>query len=62
MAVSVSATPAQRARHRRLHPARAHVMSAVWLVTLIALTGLVTGLIIATAFFGVLDQLAGASH
>jgi hypothetical protein len=37
-------------------------MSAVWLVTLIALTGLVTGLIIATAFFGVLDQLARASN
>jgi hypothetical protein len=37
-------------------------VSAVWLFILIALTGLVTGLIIATAFFGVLDLLARASH
>jgi hypothetical protein len=62
MAASVSATPPQHSRHPRPHHAHSHVTSALELLTLIAVTGLVTGLIIAAAFFGVLDQLARASH
>jgi hypothetical protein len=62
MAVSVSATPPQHSRHPRPHHVHSHVASALELFTLIAVTGLVTGLIIALAFFGLLDQLSKASH
>ncbi len=62
MAVSISTPPPQHSRHPRSHPAHSHVVSALELLALIALTGLVSGLIIAMAFFGLLDQLARASH
>jgi hypothetical protein len=62
MAASVSATPPQPSRHPRPHHVHSHVASALELLALIAVTGLVTGLIIAVAFLGVLDQLARASH
>jgi hypothetical protein len=62
MAVNISTPAPQHSGGPRPHPAHSHIVSAVWLFILIALTGLVTGLIIAMAFFGVLDLLARASH
>ena len=62
MTVSLSATAPLPNRAARSHRARSHVASVVQLLTLIALTGLVTGLIVAITFVGVLDQLTTASH
>jgi hypothetical protein len=62
MTVSVSAATSTPTRELASDPARSHVASALLLFALIALTGLVAGLIVAVTFAGVLDQLTTASH
>jgi len=61
MAVNVSATATRPGQQQR-HPAHAHLSSALQLLVLVAVTGLVSGLILAIVFVGVFDQLSTAGH
>ena len=62
MGVSILTTAPRHSGEPRPHRAHAHLVSAVWIFTLIAVTGLVTGLIVSVVFVGVLDQLTTAGH
>ena len=62
MAVSISSPASRHSRAALSQRAFSHLVSVVWIFTLIALTGLVTGLIVTVVFVGVLSQLATTGH
>jgi hypothetical protein len=62
MAISISTSAPHHSGDPSPHSAHSHLVSALLLFILVTLTGLVTGLIVAITFVGVLDQLTTASR
>jgi hypothetical protein len=62
MTISISTSAPYRSGDPRPRAPHSHWVSALRLFILVTLTGLVTGLIVAITFVGVLDQLMTASH